>query len=105
MLPEPLISEFADDPQIRELLAEFTIGLGETCQQLREGVRMGNVEVVRRIGHQLKGAGGGYGYPDLTTAAGRLETAVVSAGAISDEVRRRAGDLIQLCERVQIAKR
>ena len=73
---DPIPSEYADDEDMRELLVEFSAGLTETCQRLQSCVESGDWTAVRRIGHQLKGAGGGYGYPILTQAGARLESAV-----------------------------
>ena len=101
MITEPLTSEYADDPEMQPLVREFTVGLTATCGQLRLGLRTGNVEEVRRVGHQLKGAGGGYGYPDVTTAGARLEECVVQAGNIDDAVRAAAAELIAVCELAQ----
>jgi HPt (histidine-containing phosphotransfer) domain-containing protein len=98
---EPIASEFADDPDMRELLVEFAAGLAETCQRLHAAVEQGEWTAVRRIGHQLKGAGGGYGYPSLSDAGARLEVAVASANGPSVEVSAAVENLIGLCKRVQ----
>src|SRR5690348_3177116 len=73
MIADPLRSEFAEDAEMAELLRQFADGLAGTCRELRRGLDDGDTATVRRIGHQLKGAGGGYGYPDLTEAGRRLE--------------------------------
>jgi histidine phosphotransfer protein HptB len=101
MTSDPLLSEFADDAEMAALLRLFADGLTETCRQLSRGLEGGDAATVRRIGHQLKGTGGGYGYPDLTEAGGRLEDAVVAAGRITDAVRAAAADVTALCRRVQ----
>ena len=53
-----------------------------------------------RLAHQLKGAAGGYGFPRITDAAGRLESCV-KAGADLDQLRARAADLAGLCQRAR----
>jgi HPt (histidine-containing phosphotransfer) domain-containing protein len=101
MIADPLRSEFAEDAEMAELLRQFADGLAGTCRELRRGLDEGDTATVRRIGHQLKGSGGGYGYPDLTDAGRRLEDAVVAAGGISDAVRAAAADVILLCRRAR----
>ena len=80
MISDPLVSEFAEDVEMAALLRQYADGLDETCRQLFRALENGDAAAVRRIGHQLKGTGGGYGYPELTEAGGRLEDAVVAAG-------------------------
>ena len=105
MSEEPILSEFADDADMSELLKEFADGLSETCQNLRDGLEAGDIVAVRRIGHQLKGAGGGYGYPLVSEVGASLESAVDQNGAIDDAVRARAEELIEVCRRVQAGSR
>ena len=69
----PLRSEFADDPDMQEII-ELFVGemprrLGEltTCWERRE------LDRLTHLVHQLKGSSGGYGFPTLGHAAGQLE--------------------------------
>lgn len=96
---EPLRSQFADDADMAELLVEFVTGLTGTCEKLENALAAGDTESVKRVGHQLKGAGGGYGYPDITTAGANLENSVVAAGAINETVVANAKNLIHVCHR------
>lgn len=70
----PIRSEFADDPDFDELLRAFTQGLGEKRAALEAAFRAGDLETLSRRAHQLKGAGGGYGFPGLTECAAVLES-------------------------------
>ena len=99
---EPLLSEYADDEEMFELVESFVAGLGDTCRTLVVGLDRGDIESVRRLAHQMKGAGGGYGYPSLTDAGRRLEQAVAGAGVIDGEVRSCAESLIELCRRAEV---
>ena len=101
MISDPLVSEFAGDDEMADLLRQFADGLAETCRQLGRSLGEGDAATVRRIGHQLKGTGGGYGYPALSEAGERLEEAVVAAGAITDAVRAAAADVMVLCRRAR----
>jgi len=70
-----VFSEFASDPEYRELLEMFAEALPERRRCLSDTFRTGNSEELRVLAHQLKGAGGGFGFPELTNRAASLETA------------------------------
>jgi CheY-like chemotaxis protein len=72
----PLIeSEFADDPDFVEIIDQFVASLAEKLHSMKESLANGDFETLQRFAHQLKGAGGSYGYPGLTDAAKLLEDA------------------------------
>lgn len=66
-------SLFATDEDFADLLREFVAGLPNRQQSLKDCVENRDLERLTRIIHQLKGACGGYGFPDLTDAARTLE--------------------------------
>lgn len=101
MTDEPIQSEFADDPEMQELIQMFLVGLTDYCTQLEQGLADQDLETLRRVGHQLKGAGGGYGYSLITATGGQLEQAVLRDGAVTDDVRAAARELIQVCRNAQ----
>lgn len=70
----PVFSEFADDPEYQDLLEMFLESLEEQRQELMAARNQGQWEELGRKAHQLKGAGGGYGFPGLTEKALALET-------------------------------
>ncbi|QDU64211.1 Hpt domain protein [Planctomycetes bacterium Pan216] len=99
---EPLRSDFADDAEMRELLVEFAEGLKETIAVLMKSVEEKDAPALRRVGHQLKGAGGGYGYGSITEAGARLEESVDAADGVDESVQKRTGELILLCQRARL---
>lgn len=103
MSDEPLYSEYLDDPEMGELIEDFVIGLTATVNQLRMAISQNDVELVKRIAHQMKGAGGGYGFPDLSQVGWELENAVNGEGSITSRVVARADEFISVCRRVQFA--
>ena len=66
-------SIFHDDPTMDELLAAFTQAPSRKWYELRKYMMEGNPEQIRRIAHQLKGAGKSYGYAPVTDYAGTIE--------------------------------
>jgi len=71
-----LRSEFADDPDMAELVAEFVGVLPSRMASLTEQLRRDDLSALQRSLHQLKGAGGGYGFREITTSAAGAEAAI-----------------------------
>jgi HPt (histidine-containing phosphotransfer) domain-containing protein len=74
---EPVHSAFADDPDFRELLVEFAAAMPERREGLIGAYRASEYDLLRTRAHQLKGAGGGFGFPRLSEMAAALEQACV----------------------------
>ncbi|MEM8875243.1 MAG: CHASE domain-containing protein [Planctomycetota bacterium] len=77
-VPPKLHSELADDPLMAELIAQYVSELPEHVDQLLNGLDAGDLETVRVTLHQLKGSGGGYGFPQITEAAAHAEQCVIN---------------------------
>ncbi len=72
---EAICSEYANDEDLVVLIDEFAAGLGEDIASMRTVLEGGDYDGLRRLAHQMKGAGGSYGYPMLTETAKVLEEA------------------------------
>ncbi len=73
----PITSELvADDPSFADLVAEFIDGLDARAKALQEAIDAQALDTVQALAHQLKGVGGGYGYPALSRTAAELEQRV-----------------------------
>ncbi len=68
-----LKSSFADDPDMQEAIEEFVGALPERMAGLQQLLSEQNLSELRRVVHQLKGAGGGYGYDFITQRAAQVE--------------------------------
>jgi HPt (histidine-containing phosphotransfer) domain-containing protein len=96
---QPLRSQFADDADFRELLEDFVAALPERSRRLAELHSGGLIEELARQAHQLKGAGGGYGFPEISEAGGELQDACREQNAATiDEC---VVELLALLERVE----
>ena len=86
---EPIGSELLrDDPSFADIVLQFVEGLGNRITTMEDAMRAADFEALRQAAHQLKGSGGGYGYPLLTERAADLERL-----AKSQELQRCAGAL------------
>lgn len=81
----PVVSQFVDDPDMRELLELFVAEMPCRAEQLRTAAAASDISSLRRLAHQLKGAGGGYGFSTISNAAGRVET--LAAELLSRRIR------------------
>ena len=71
----PIGSELVrEDASFADLVVEFVEGLGDRLTSMDDALREANFDALRVAAHQLKGSGGGYGYPILTQKALELET-------------------------------
>ena len=104
-MPNPIVSEYAADPEMADLVELFISELPSRVGALETAWRERRIQNLARLAHQLKGSCAGYGFPVLGTAAGKLEDglrglaepgAAASLEAVTSEFRR----LIELCTRV-----
>lgn len=86
---DPIRSHYEDDADMLELVREFAGEIPSRVLRLMELLAERDFEELQRIAHQLKGAGGGYGFPQITEAAASLEGAL-REGADEASVKERA---------------
>ena len=71
---EPIVSELLrDDSSFADLVCQFVDGLSERLETMLQAIHTQDFEQLLTAAHQLKGSGGGYGYPVLTQLAAELE--------------------------------
>lgn len=91
MAPDPIRSRYADDPEMQEIVAYFVAEVPNRLRELRQAWDRGDRSRVRTIAHQMKGAAGGYGFPQIGESAAALETAIVRSESSSDGSRSARG--------------
>ncbi len=97
---EPIRSIYEDDPDMMEIVVEFVGELPQRVADLECYYEAGETSQLQTLAHQLKGAGGGYGFPQITEAAASLEQALkegVDEGTRKDRFDR-------LCETLRAAE-
>jgi HPt (histidine-containing phosphotransfer) domain-containing protein len=60
---------------LRELVPRFLAHRRRELDELRAALACSDLETVRRLGHGLKGVGGGYGFDEVTRIGAELERA------------------------------
>lgn len=68
----------ATDPDLLDLVRDFVLGLDRRISDMQQARSAGDWIRLRSLAHQLKGAGGSYGYPDLSDLAAQLESVALA---------------------------
>ena len=84
--------------ELRDLIPRFLANRRSEIGRLREAASRGDFEEARRIGHILKGAGGGYGFDEIT----RLGAEIERHASRGEDVRGPIEELAEYLEFVEI---
>jgi PAS domain S-box-containing protein len=101
---EPLLSSFADDPDMLDIIDMFVDGLPDRIMNLSLGYTEADFEAVSGIAHQIKGAAGGYGFSSISDAAQLVEQ-LARAGGPADQLESPLNSLLKLCTRAILGAR
>lgn len=96
----PIVSEFAGEADMIELIEMFVDGLPAQVQAMLDAVRKNDIAAIAVVAHQLKGAGGGYGYPALTDVAKSLEFSAKAASDVA-AIKSNLDAVVAMCDRVK----
>ena len=69
-------SAYENDPDMLEIVREFASELPARIAKLEAHLAANDMRALQTLAHQLKGAGGGYGFPQITELAASLESAL-----------------------------
>ena len=83
-----------DDPEMYDLVEEFVGGLTDRVNEFRRAYERLDWNNLTTLAHQLKGAGGSYGYSELSKLCAQMETAFRAHSA--DDFTAWIGQLEQL---------
>jgi HPt (histidine-containing phosphotransfer) domain-containing protein len=78
---DPLMSEpltVTVDADILDLAEDFLRNRRREADRARDAAARADLDVLRRIGHELKGTAGSYGFGDLSTIGASLESAAIA---------------------------
>ncbi len=98
----PIGSELIEeDPSFADIVVQFVEGLGGRLEAMEQALRVADFDALRTAAHQLKGSGGGYGYPLLTAEAATLE--LFAKDGMLDDCASALASLKELCTRVVVS--
>lgn len=97
----PIASDLVDeDASFSDIVMDFVNGLDKRLARMDQALNSSDFEDLRIAAHQLKGSGGGYGYPILTERAAELERHAKTSAL--DDCIKGLDELRQLCARVVV---
>jgi len=90
---------------MREIVEMYVQEMPERVSKLQELWTAQQMDELKRLAHQLKGASGGYGFSPVSAAAGRGEASLGaladgSAAASLEKLRGQFEELLSMCRRV-----
>lgn len=95
-----LVSDIADDADMVELVEMFVDELPEKVANMTKSLEDQDFDTLSRLAHQLKGSGGGYGFPTITEAAKILENNA-KGGQDIEALAAQIKELASLCNRAR----
>ncbi len=98
---DPVIrSEFAGDPEMDGIVWLFVSELPQRVASIQAALAASDWEGLRTLAHQLKGAAGGYGFPQLGAAAALIDQGI-REGCDLNVIKSRVGTFCALAARVK----
>jgi len=88
------------DASFADIVVQFVDGLGDRLAKMTDALDSTDFDALRMAAHQLKGSGGGYGYPMLTERAAKLERFAKDQSL--EECVTSLTELKELCSRVVV---
>lgn len=88
------------DPDLADLIPGFLANRRKDIAAMQIALEGGDFEIVRVLGHSMKGAGGGYGFDAITDIGAALEQAAKAKNP--GEIQKNLSDLAVYLDRVEV---
>ena len=95
---EPIVVQV--DPDLKDLIPGFLRNRHDDVVTLRAALERSDWETLRRLGHRLRGSGGGYGFDPITDMGESLEAAAKRQDPAA--IRKATDDLATYLERIVV---
>ena len=78
------------DEDLQDLVPGYLENRRKDAEELQKALARSDFEVIRVLGHKMKGSGGGYGFDEISEIGRALEDAAKQsqAGKIREEIQR-----------------
>ena len=96
----PIASTMSDHPGMKPIIIEFVQGLSNEVNKMQNMLEQKDLQSLKRVVHQLRGAGGGYGFDAISTAAATAEESIKAAHNL-DVIDGEIKSLIDIIRRVE----
>jgi len=77
------------DADLQDLVPNYLLNRGKDVQDLTEHLKKQEFEIIRRLGHRMKGSGGGYGLKNVTEIGAAIELAALQldSSAVTEQIQ------------------
>jgi HPt (histidine-containing phosphotransfer) domain-containing protein len=93
-----IASTLRDYPGMKKIIAEYVADLPGEVRKMQDLLNRGDMQPLRRVVHQLRGTGGGYGFELISDTAARAEEAI-------DAVESRAAVALKINSLIDVVRR
>lgn len=94
------LAQLLEDPTLRVLVGEFVSELPDRISQLREAAQADDHTKAQHLSHQLKGAGGSYGFENISHAAAKIEKICLKEATQEELIH----SVEQLAKEIEVAR-
>jgi HPt (histidine-containing phosphotransfer) domain-containing protein len=95
---EPLHSEYAEDPDLREIVMVFVDQLPNRVLAVKKAFEARDLATLKTLTHQMRGSAGGYGFGQIGTMAAQIELELLGEESNLSLIQERIEDLAQICQ-------
>ena len=95
---EPVIVKV--DPDLEDIIPRFLQNRQRDIGAILDALDKNDYETIRILGHNMKGAGGGYGFEFITDVGGSIEQAAKNKDA--DEIEKSVKSLSAYLEQIEV---
>ncbi|MBI4179797.1 response regulator [bacterium] len=89
------------DPDVRDLIPDFLRDLRASCQKMDESLGRADYDALYAAGHSLRGCGGSYGFPLISSIGESIETAARNKSP--DDIRSQVSELSAHLDEIEAA--
>ena len=97
---DPIYSTLGGDEDLSEIVQMFVDEMPHRLTTLLDQLNASQWDALRCSAHQLKGAGGSYGFDPISSCAATLEKNIRSNES-EEQIRRAVADLVDMCRRAR----
>ncbi len=96
----PITSTLNDYPGMKNIILEFVAGLPEEVKKMQELMDGHDLSLLKRAVHQLRGAGGGYGFDAISEKATAAEESIKASDNL-ETIQAKINSLIDVIHRIE----
>jgi HPt (histidine-containing phosphotransfer) domain-containing protein len=98
--PQAIYSTLGNDPDLGELVEMYVEEMPDRIAALVQAFDSGDMEMLRKLSHQMKGAAGSYGFNQLTPLANAVQFSVRD-NEPEEQIEKTLQELLGACRQVR----